>query len=550
MKYLCRLLIIIGIIIVPYVYALDDVRVTMEINDTKVKKLVTIDKLDKDSKINIPISGDIPSSNYGFTINMGNIDTLYKKDDKYIYLDKKDKIRLKYEYEVSFLQNNNKAYYDIFDGIDDYVNKIDFTITFLDNYEIRDLNFYINGKKVKKVDYYIRDNMIVGNIDKKINKGDKLSFMVNKKPQTDYGLLTKLSLIFPLFSLVVSYIIWIIFGKDRQVKSERSMHPDKRLSILDVSRLYNGKVTKNDVILLVFSLCHKGFIKIEETKDDIRLIRLKKYNGHCYSEGILFDAIFTKRKIGTLSEIIESFKKVEFEDSVSVKNVMVSKTIERILANENMTDKKYEYFERSTQNKEKIIMGLCVISLLLITCNPFIKFNVPAYMAIGVFVSAFSYYLVYQFVKYVRFDKIEDYKLPIIIICFFLILVFSFLLGTRSVYQLIYFIGIVSVIIMMILAKYMPKRTIYGSKLMGKMEGFKEFLDTAKDDEITRVLEVNPSYYYDIMEYLYFYNIKDSVSKKFKKSDRCEWFDSYKEYKYNKFNDICDIVYQILKEKN
>jgi hypothetical protein len=77
------------------------------------------------------------------------------------------------------------------------------------------------------------------------------------------------------------------------------------------------------------------------------------------------------------------------------------------------------------------------------------------------------------------------------------------------------------------------------------------FIKRKKDNsDIKNLLEANPDYYYDYLEYYYFYNIKDMVSKKFKNSGKCKYFEAYKNNNFSRFNHICDIVLDIVEENN
>ena len=131
-------------------------------------------------------------------------------------------------------------------------------------------------------------------------------------------------------------------------------------------------------------------------------------------------------------------------------------------------------------------------------------------------------------------------------------LIFSFVLGTNSVYEVAYLLGVVCVIGMMIFAKYMPKRNVYGDKLFGKMEGFRKLLEEGTKEELENVLKTNSNYYYDMLVYMYILGNKDNVCKRFKNlvDKKCEWYESYKKYDYNNFNKSCDVIMDVVRENN
>ena len=134
----------------------------------------------------------------------------------------------------------------------------------------------------------------------------------------------------------------------------------------------------------------------------------------------------------------------------------------------------------------------------------------------------------------------------------FFIIIFIFILGTNSIYEIIYLVGIVCVIVMMIIAKYMPKRNIYGDNMYNKMEGFRKLLEEGEKEEYINVLNTNNNYYYDIIAYTYILKNRSIVCKRFKKyiDKGCEWFKTYKEFIFESFNKVCDGIYEVLRENN
>ena len=61
----------------------------------------------------------------------------------------------------------------------------------------------------------------------------------------------------------------------------------------------------------------------------------------------------------------------------------------------------------------------------------------------------------------------------------------------------------------------MKQRTKKSSKLLGRILGFKEFIRTAELDRIQRLVEENPSYFYNVLPYAYVFGLTDRWAKKF-----------------------------------
>ena len=82
-------------------------------------------------------------------------------------------------------------------------------------------------------------------------------------------------------------------------------------------------------------------------------------------------------------------------------------------------------------------------------------------------------------------------------------------------------------------ARFLTKRTPYGTEILGRIRGFKRFLETAEKERLEMLVEENPDYFYEILPYTYVLNVSDKWVKNFK-SIACEppsWYtndnDSY-----------------------
>ena len=122
----------------------------------------------------------------------------------------------------------------------------------------------------------------------------------------------------------------------------------------------------------------------------------------------------------------------------------------------------------------------------------------------------------------------------------------------NRVYILAFFIGCISVAFIMFLFKYMPKRTVHGTKQYAKIEGVKLFLNELNNKELDNVLELNENYLYDILPYSYIIESNHVVMKKLKEYNVNEptWYDLNEEYSVQKFNNSLKRLRNILIKKD
>ena len=75
--------------------------------------------------------------------------------------------------------------------------------------------------------------------------------------------------------------------------------------------------------------------------------------------------------------------------------------------------------------------------------------------------------------------------------------------------------SIICTIGMGIFVSLMPKRNPYGNEILGKIRGFRNFLVTARKEELERMVLENPTYFYDILPYTYVLGISKKWINKF-----------------------------------
>lgn len=84
----------------------------------------------------------------------------------------------------------------------------------------------------------------------------------------------------------------------------------------------------------------------------------------------------------------------------------------------------------------------------------------------------------------------------------------------------------------------MPKRTPYGNKILGKIKGFKRFLETAEKEQLEALVNENPEYFYNILPYTYSLGISDVWIKQFETIalQAPEWYDGYSTFDMYEFD--------------
>ncbi len=112
-----------------------------------------------------------------------------------------------------------------------------------------------------------------------------------------------------------------------------------------------------------------------------------------------------------------------------------------------------------------------------------------------------------------------------------------------TIYSTMYFVGIICIIIVLkFFMKIMPKRTPYGNEMLGKIKGFKRFLEIAEKEQLEALVNENPKYFYNILPYTYALGVSDVWMSQFETIalQAPDWYDCsgpFMVYDFNVFMD-------------
>jgi hypothetical protein len=129
-------------------------------------------------------------------------------------------------------------------------------------------------------------------------------------------------------------------------------------------------------------------------------------------------------------------------------------------------------------------------------------------------------------------DQVEVWYISIAIMALIITSLSVTSIKDNYVYFVLYLVGVLSSFLMLVLYKYMPKRTIHATNLLGKLEGLKAMILTGKPKEFERILELNPNYFYDVLPLSFVMGTSDEVIKKMTKFkiEKPVWFETKSKY--------------------
>lgn len=427
---------------------------------------------------------------------------------------------ISYTYDIGKdkLKDTDELYYNLIGTEwDTTINYLTFTIQMPKKFDKEKLGFSAGtygSTNSSSVEYIVDDNRIEGFYTGFLRQGEGLTvrltlpegYFVRGSGNAD-GYVIGVIIVSIIF-VVISAILWKIYGRDNKVVETVEFYPPEGMNSAELSFLYNGNVDDKGIISLLIYLANKGYLKIEDlgTKNflygnNFRITKLKEYAGNNENERIFFNGLFKKKNSVTNEDLYDRFYT----------------TIDKIKRRINSKENKKKIFEpSSTKNIVRLVL-MCIVIFILITVKPVIEYGDPESMIFALLfpVIGFGFALGMILGKTKVFEKIFGLFWGI----FFggvpwALMVLPILIDEPRYFAL-YAIGLICVAIIIFFIKIMPKRTPYGNEVLGKIKGFKRFLEVAEKEQLEELVSQNPQYFYYILPYTYALGVSDKWVKQF-----------------------------------
>lgn len=450
-------------------------------------------------------------------------------------------------YLISYLYNLGKDPSKDFDEFyfniignewDTIINNVTFTIKMPKEFDASKLGFSYGEKgstQNEGIKYEVNGNIIKGSLNTHLMPGEGLTvrlelpegYFVNASSNFDLYMIC--ALVLPIVFLIISFLLWKKFGKDDQVVETVEFYPPQGFNSAEVGFLYHGAATSEGVVSLLIYLANKGYLKINEIESQgifgknktFQIEKIKEYDGLNEDEKTFFDGLFTPK--------LNLFGKTEPQKNIVTESDLTNNfytVTNRIISNINRKENKEKIFEKSSINKYIYIFLMILISLGLITARPVLEYSDFPTLIAAMILPAFSGVFL---VSSISGQGIEiNGKLTKGFISILVSLVFFVIMGVipwmifvypalslDPLYIIIYFIGYICILGIMFFGSIMSKRTAYGNQMLGKLKGFRNFLETAEKDRLESLVMNDPSYFYNILPYTYVLGVSEKWIEKF-----------------------------------
>ena len=451
------------------------------------------------------------NSNGNLSIKIGNQDTYVTGLQKYI---------IKYTYDIGAdpVKDADEFYYNLIGTEwDTSISNISFSITMPKEFDASSLGFssgrygYTDNDRVS---YSVNGNTISGIYTDALPAGNGLTvrltlpdnyFVGARDNKTDYYIIIGIC----LFIVFIAFILWVLFGRDKPVIETVEFYPPEGYNSAELAFLYKGETDDKAVVSLLIYLASKGYLKIEETENkalfastkDFTIYKLKEYDGTNEVEKLFFNGLFRTRSAVTSSDLSNRFYI----------------TVNRIKKLLNKKENKTQIFDKKSLRLKKIIIPMMLIIFVLITAKPFYDAGMISELPVALIFPGIGFSLMISILT-----SSGHISTKIFIVIWGLLfggmptlLLILPIIFAMPISAITYFIGILCIIILYVFRKIILKRTPFGSEILGKIKGFKRFLETAEKDQLESMVEKEPEYFYNILPYTYALGVSDKWVEQF-----------------------------------
>lgn len=434
---------------------------------------------------------------------------------------------ISYDYKYSSnIKDYDELYYNIIGpDWDTTIDNITFSIKMPKDFDESKLGFTygkVNEDLTGNVEYEINENVISGKLNEKLNSYEAFTVRLELPdgyfviPESTYYYKLGIIVIFVII-IAVSFVMWFKFGRDKKVVETVEFYPPENLNSLETAFAYKASASSEDITSLLIYLANKKYLKIEEYEeqnvffktDSFKIIKLREYDGDNTYERKFFNGLFKKGDEVTLKDLRYKFYRTQ--DDIRTK-INSKKNKEKII------DKK--------SSKCKVINGFLIFGIILITliyCCYITNIPIFPNIIFALIPTFFAITFIYLIISAIKSKKLGGIITGIVMAFFVLSMIFPLLISGifsalayfEIVDLMVVVSGIIAVIILLIFNSIMTARTTYGCEILGKIRGFKRFLENARKDELEQLVMQTPSYFYDILPYTYVLGISKKWISKF-----------------------------------
>lgn len=339
---------------------------------------------------------------------------------------------------------------------------------------------------------------------------------------------------------LITFILWFIFGRDpKMVKTVEFYAPDG-MTPAEIGYVADGIVNNKDLSAMIVYFAEKGYLEIREYDED-KFELIKKTSIPAEEKRFaktLFNAYFMQSDVVKMDELPE-----DIADFYEVATSQVSALYR---------GEKKLHTASSTICRVAGIILYALLTIIPATLAAMMSFSVDWVIAIVPIVVTALIGAILLIVGYDNWNSMSKGAKMACVVAGISLLAVNHVGNGIVLFILLekIWVGLLSTAALtatIVFVTLMQARTTKSTVLMGKILGFRDFIETAELEKLKLMVEENPNYFYDIMPYAYVFGLSDKWIKHFEQIPTAKpgWYhghrhiDAWDVYWYSRMMNRC-----------
>ena len=272
--------------------------------------------------------------------------------------------------------------------------------------------------------------------------------------------------------LIITFILWILFGKNNKEKLETvEYYPPAGLDPAQMSYAISRTNDKKLIISLILNLVSKKYIKIIENNGKQYLVNLCVLN--IEDERDKYQKVIGKDLSDLKFSNINELKELSVTEKIVYNGLFYDKNINDFSNTMLMTYICRQVYDELNNKFKEYIVSKKSITVQIVSV---------ALYGISFTLGVFNYFLA---------------------------------VNLNPKYNIIFYFSYVFIALIFLLTLLMKKNTYFGDEIISKIKGFKSYLEKVEKDKLDALVLENPNYFYDILPYAYVLGVSKKWVDKF-----------------------------------
>lgn len=298
-------------------------------------------------------------------------------------------------------------------------------------------------------------------------------------------------------------LLWFLFGKDPHIVKPVEFHPPEGMTPAEVGYIIDGSADDTDFMSMILYFAAKGYLEIQETgnEDDFRLVKLRPVDDSekPFSK-TLFNGLF-----GSKDSVLTSKLPKKYGPTVDSARKQLFETY-------SGPDKK---IFRSSGTAATVAGYVCFAVLFAIP--GLLSRGSADWTLISMVIAFFGLFQLCHAYEY-RYSAKRSLTFIQATMGGFLISAMA-LLNINSLFELlplwILLLYLAAIVVVTACTAFMPSYTTKSAQLQGRILGFRNFIRTAEYDQLKRLSDDNPQYFYRVLPYAAVMGLQTRWARKF-----------------------------------